>query len=167
MGENVSQERPKRENKSEVVRMSDVRDKRAGLKMVIISSLICCLLLQMSVYPVYAGSSTPLQTNGQLKVKGTGIVNSSGKTVTLKGVSLHGINWFPQYINKSAFKTLRDQWGVNCIRLPMYTTEYNGYCSGGNQSDLKKLINNGVKYATELGMYVIIDWHILSDSNPK
>lgn len=167
MGENVSQERPKRENKSEVVRMADVRDKRVGLKMVIISSLICCLLLQMSVYPVYAGSSTPLRTNGQLKVKGTGIVNSSGKTVALKGVSLHGINWFPQYINKSAFKTLRDQWGVNCIRLPMYTAEYNGYCSGGNQSDLKKLINNGVKYATELGMYVIIDWHILSDSNPK
>lgn len=24
-----------------------------------------------------------------------------------------------------------------------------------------------MKYATELGMYVIIDWHILSDGNPK
>ena len=32
--------------------------------------------------------------------------------------------------------------------------------------ELRKLINNGVKYATELGMYVIIDWHILSDGNP-
>lgn len=40
--------------------------------------------------------------------------------------------------------------------LAMYTEEYNGYCSGGNQAELRKLINNGVKYATELGMYVII-----------
>ena len=69
-------------------------------------------------------------------------------------------------MNKAAFKTLRDNWGVNCIRLAMYTEEYNGYCSGGNQAELRKLINNGVKYATELGMYVIIDWHILSDGNP-
>ena len=137
------------------------------LKKIMVSILICCLLLQLPVFPAYAVSSTPLQTNGQLKVKGTKIVNSSGKTVILKGVSTHGINWFPQYVNKSAFKTLRDQWGVNCIRLAMYTEEYNGYCSGGNQSELKKIIDNGVKYATELGMYVIIDWHILSDGNPK
>lgn len=135
--------------------------------MAVVIALICCLVLQMPMFPAYAGSSTPLQMNGQLKVKGTQIVNAKGKAVTLKGVSTHGINWFPQYVNKSAFKTLRDQWGVNCIRLAMYTKEYNGYCSGGNQSDLKKLINNGVKYATELGMYVIIDWHILSDGNPK
>ena len=137
------------------------------LKKIMVSILICCLLLQLPVFPAYAVSSTPLQTNGQLKVKGTKIVNSSGKTVILKGVSTHGINWFPQYVNKSAFKTLRDQWGVNCIRLAMYTEEYNGYCSGDNQSELKKIIDNGVKYATELGMYVIIDWHILSDGNPK
>ena len=101
------------------------------LKKIMVSILICCLLLQLPVFPAYAVSSTPLQTNGQLKVKGTKIVNSSGKTVILKGVSTHGINWFPQYVNKSA--------------------EYNGYCSGDNQSELKKIIDNGVKYATELG----------------
>lgn len=130
--------------------------------------LVCCLLFLIPVVSVHAKSKpTPLQTNGQLKVKGTKLVNSSGKAVILKGVSTHGINWFPQYVNKTAFQTLRDEWGVNCIRLAMYTAEYNGYCSGGSQSDLKKLINNGVKYATELGMYVIIDWHILSDGNPK
>ena len=94
-------------------------------------------------------------------------MNSNGKTVILKGVSTHGINWFSQYVNKSAFKSLRDDWGVNCIRLAMYTEEYNGYCSGGNQADLKKLIDKGVRYATELGMYVIIDWHVLNDRTPK
>lgn len=48
-----------------------------------------------------------------------------------------------------------------------YTSEYNGYCSGGSTSDLRNRIYKGVKYATELGMYVIIDWHILNDGNPK
>ncbi len=112
-------------------------------------------------------SQTPLGKNGRLRVKKTFLVNSKGKAVTLKGVSTHGINWFPKYVNPKAFKTLRDNWEVNCIRLAMYTEEYNGYCSGGNKKDLKNLINKGVKYATDLGMYVIIDWHILSDGNPK
>lgn len=129
--------------------------------------MLCCICLvgTLSVENVSA-ATTPVKKNGRLSVKGTRLVNSQGKTVVLKGVSTHGINWFPQYVNKAAFKTLRDNWGVNCIRLAMYTEEYNGYCSGGNQAGLRKLINNGVKYATELGMYVIIDWHILSDGNP-
>lgn len=114
-----------------------------------------------------SGSKTPLKKNGRLKVKKSSLVNSKGKAVTLKGVSTHGINWFPEYVNPGAFKTLRDGWGVNCIRLAMYTEEYNGYCSGGNKKELKSLIDKGVKYATDLGMYVIIDWHILSDSNPN
>ncbi|MCI8503129.1 MAG: glycoside hydrolase family 5 protein [Dorea sp.] len=110
---------------------------------------------------------TPLAKNGRLKVKKTSLLNSKGKPVVLKGVSTHGINWFPEYVNPDSFKTLRDNWRVNCIRLAMYTEEYNGYCSGGSKKDLKSLIDKGVTYATELGMYVIIDWHILSDSNPN
>lgn len=114
-----------------------------------------------------AKALTPLKKNGRLKVKKSSLVNSKGKVVTLKGVSTHGINWFPEYVNPDAFKSLRVNWGVNCIRLAMYTEEYNGYCSGGSKKELKSLIHKGVKYATDLGMYVIIDWHILSDNNPN
>ena len=128
--------------------------------------VLCCLLCMAQVN-VTSAASTPLQRNGRLSVRGTRLVNSNGKTVILKGVSTHGINWFSQYVNKSAFKSLRDDWGVNCIRLAMYTEEYNGYCSGGNQAELKKLIDKGVRYATERGMYVIIDWHVLNDRTPK
>lgn len=133
----------------------------------ILCAMLCCICL-VGMLPVenVSAATTPVKKNGRLSVKGMRLVNSQGKAVVLKGVSTHGINWFPQYVNKAAFKTLRDNWGVNCIRLAMYTEEYNGYCSGGNQAELRKLINNGVKYATELGMYVIIDWHILSDGNP-
>ncbi|MFQ7553370.1 MAG: glycoside hydrolase family 5 protein [Blautia marasmi] len=55
------------------------------------------------------------------------------------------------------------------MRLAMYTAEYNGYCTGdaSNRRKLEACIDNGVKYATNAGMYVIIDWHILSDGNPQ
>ena len=49
----------------------------------------------------------------------------------------------------------------------MYTGEGGGYCTDGDKDKLKKLIDSGVDYASQLGMYVIIDWHILSDSNPQ
>ncbi len=48
----------------------------------------------------------------------------------------------------------------------MYTNEYGGYCAGGDREKLKQLVRDGVEEATNLGMYVIVDWHILSDCNP-
>lgn len=119
-----------------------------------------------SASPAPVSQGTPLSIHGELSVNGTTLVDKSGKAFQLKGVSTHGITWFPEYVNRDAFKTMRDEWGVNCVRLAMYTAEYNGYCSGGNQSDLKNIVDNGVNYATDLGMYVIIDWHILSDNDP-
>jgi endoglucanase len=112
-------------------------------------------------------TGTPLSNHGALSVKGTDIVDKNGEAYQLKGVSTHGLAWFPQYVNKDAFKTLRDEWGANLIRLAMYTGESGGYCQDGDKDKLKGLVSDGVEYATDLGMYAIIDWHILSDNNPQ
>jgi endoglucanase len=111
-------------------------------------------------------SGTPLENHGRLSVDGTQLVDAKGTPYQLKGVSTHGLSWFPEYVNKDSFQTIRDDWGGNVVRLAMYTSESGGYCSGGDQTQLKKLVDDGVNYATELGMYVIIDWHILNDSDP-
>lgn len=110
---------------------------------------------------------TPLSNHGKLRVEGTDLVDKNGEVYQLKGVSTHGLAWFPQYVNKDAFQTFRDDWGANLIRLAMYTGESGGYCQDGNKDELKKLVSSGVDYATELGMYVIVDWHILSDNDPN
>ena len=137
------------------------------LKKVTVMILSFVLVLSFVNVPVKKVAASPLSANGQLKVKGTKIVNAKGKAFVIKGVSTHGLSWFPQYVNKKAFKTLKKK-GVNTIRLAMYTAEYNGYCTGdaANKKKLKNLIDTGVKAASELGMYVIIDWHILSDGDP-
>lgn len=106
---------------------------------------------------------------GRLHVKGTKLVDKKGHEVQLRGVSTHGLSWYPQYVNDKCFAQLHDKWGANVVRLAMYTEEYNGYCSGDakNRSDLKKLIKKGVRLAKKHKMYVIVDWHILSDGNPN
>lgn len=104
---------------------------------------------------------------GALQVKGAHLCNSKGKSVQLRGVSTHGLAWFPQYVNQKLIKELHENWNVNVIRLAMYTAEYGGYCTGGNKKELKRLIDKGVTCATKEQMYAIIDWHVLSDNNPN
>ena len=104
---------------------------------------------------------------GPLSVSGTRLVDSQGNPVQLKGISTHGLAWYPDYVNQDCFSQLKEEWGADLIRLAMYTAENGGYCTGGDKDSLKALVKNGVKYATECGMYVIIDWHILSDNNPN
>jgi len=112
-------------------------------------------------------TSTPFGQHGALHVENGKLTDADGNIVQLYGMSTHGIAWFPQYINYDSFRTLRDDWNTNCIRLAMYTAEYGGYCAGGDKEQLKQLVRDGVSYATELGMYVIVDWHILSDCDPN
>ncbi len=113
-----------------------------------------------------AGGDAMTGYQGKLTVDGTKLVDKDGNVVQLRGISTHGIAWYPDYVNYESFKDLKE-FGANTVRLAMYTGENGGYCAGGNQSKLKELVHEGVKYATDLGMYVIIDWHILSDNNPN
>ncbi|MCI8647549.1 MAG: glycoside hydrolase family 5 protein [Firmicutes bacterium] len=116
-------------------------------------------------------TKTPVSKHGRLKVKGTKLVDKNGKAVQLQGVSSHGINWDvgEPFVNEAALKTLRDKWGANCFRIAMYTEDYNGYCvtDAANRKKLLKTIDIAVKAGKKLGMYVIIDWHVLNDQTPK
>ncbi len=104
---------------------------------------------------------------GALQVIGSSLCDSRGNPVQLKGVSTHGLAWFPEYVNEELFRELREEWKANVVRLAMYTGESGGYCTGGDRERLRQLIRDGVKYASDQDMYVIIDWHILSDGDPN
>ncbi len=105
---------------------------------------------------------TPVEEHGKLSVKNTDIVDKDGNKYQIKGVSTHGLQWYPQYINQDAFDFMRDEWGINAIRLAMYSDPNVGYTK-----EQHKIVDNGVEYATNAGIYAIIDWHILSDGNPN
>ena len=113
------------------------------------------------------GNAADSAMPGPLSLAGTQLTDSGGNPVQLRGISTHGLAWYPDYVNEACIRQFREDWGMNVIRLAMYTAESGGYCTGGDKEGLKSLVKNGVEYATACGMYVIIDWHILSDGNPN
>lgn len=112
--------------------------------------------------------TTPVSQHGQLSVKNGQLVDKSGKGYQLRGMSTHGLTWFPEFVNESAFKTLRDDWNTNVVRLAMYVDEWgNGQCYIGNKSGSLELLEKGVDICIKLDMYVIIDWHVLNPGDPS
>lgn len=130
---------------------------------------------EVPLTPAPAATSTPdtsaessfIGLHGALSVDGTDLVDKNGEKIQLYGVSTHGLAWFPQYVNEDSFRTLHEDWGINCIRLALYTYEYGGYCNGGDRENLKNLIKDGIEFATGQDMYVIVDWHVLNDQDPN
>lgn len=111
----------------------------------------------------------PIQTrqggvsqNGWLRVAGTQLCNEAGEPVALRGMSSHGLQWYGQFASAGAIAATGD-WGANVFRVAMYTGE-GGYLS---QPDaIRTRVEAAVDAAIANDMYVIIDWHILSDGNP-
>ncbi len=100
--------------------------------------------------------------NGWLSVENNTLVNSNHEKIQLKGMSTHGIQWYGDFANYSMIQSLRDEWNSNLFRVAMYTDE-GGYIQN---RDLKNKLIEIVDNVIKLDMYVIIDWHILSDNNP-
>ncbi|MEC1526572.1 cellulase family glycosylhydrolase [Bacillus spizizenii] len=135
-----------------------------------VSILIVCLFIALlansglTAPEAYAAvTKTPVSINGQLSIKGTQLVNQNGKAVQLKGISSHGLQWYGDFVNKDSLKWLRDDWGITVFRAAMYTAD-GGYI---DNPSVKNKVKEAVEAAKELGIYVIIDWHILNDGNPN
>lgn len=111
--------------------------------------------------------------HGKLSVDGRDLVDKNGEKVQLIGLSTHGLQWASRYINYETIEALRNSFGMNVIRLSLYTSE-NGYCDGSEaqKEKLYNLVVKGIEYATALDMYVVVDWHMLGaedhgDENPN
>ena len=100
--------------------------------------------------------------NGSLKLDGNNIVNQYNEKITLKGISSHGLQWFNYLITDENIKELKS-WNTNIFRLAMYTKE-GGYI---DNKDIYNDLINDIDLVIDNDMYVIVDWHILSDNNPN
>lgn len=107
-----------------------------------------------------------IKYTGWLKTEGAVLENEKGEPIQLRGLSSHGIQWFSEVLTYDNLKQLKDEWKINVFRYAMYTdSSANGYIAHPEESkqELYKLVD----LAKELDMYIIIDWHILSDYNPQ
>ncbi len=110
--------------------------------------------------------ASPVSINGQLSVSGLQLVNSCGNPVQLRGVSTHGLQWFYDCLPDAAIDFAASSTGMGCdvFRIAMYVGE-NGYLT--NPTEFTNRVNSLVEKATARGMYVIIDWHVLTPGDPN
>lgn len=104
--------------------------------------------------------------NGKLSVNGRDLVNQYGEKYQLYGLSTHGLQWFSVVVNFDTICEIQENFGNNVIRLALYTDE-NGYCDGNENTKRRMLeaLHRGIDIATDLGLYVIVDWHMVGAEN--
>ena len=101
--------------------------------------------------------------NGQLSVDGAKLVDENGTPVVLRGVSTHGVTWFPDFVDQKLFEELSADWNCNLVRLAVYSKVY----AEGEKDQCLALTRKGIEAATAADQYVIVDWHVLEEKNPN
>lgn len=96
----------------------------------------------------------------RLIVQGNSFVNDEGTTFVFRGLNASDPNKLELqgHWNKAYFEEIKN-WGANIVRLPVHPTDWT---ERGKESYLK-LLDDGIQWATELGLYIIIDWHSIGN----
>jgi endoglucanase len=95
-----------------------------------------------------------------IEVKGNKFVNSNGDTVLFRGLSIsdpdkieHQGHW-----TKNHFVKVKEM-GTMVVRIPIHPVAWRERTPEG----YLKLLDEAVEWCTELGMYIIIDWHTIGN----
>jgi endoglucanase len=95
-----------------------------------------------------------------LRVEGNKFVDEDGNQVILRGVSFSDPDRLEKaaHWNRRYFEAARE-WNCNVVRIPIHPI----WWRERGEEEYLRLIDQGVQWAAELGMYVIIDWHSIGN----
>lgn len=109
--------------------------------------------------------SRPRPLSGQdklprISVEGNKFVDPDGKTVLLRGLSIADPDKVDGqgHWNKAHFEHVQET-GAKIVRLPVHPVAWRSRTPQG----YIELLDQAVEWCTELGMYVIIDWHSIGN----
>lgn len=96
----------------------------------------------------------------RISVKGNKFMNAEGAEVVFRGLDTSDPDKLEKdgYWNLDYFKEMK-KWGATIARFPVHPKAWR---ERGKDAYLK-LIDDGLAWATEVGMYVIIDWHSIGN----
>jgi hypothetical protein len=115
--------------------------------------LVCSLLLSISyIYPQKIAS--------RVSVKENNFVDEKGKILVFRGLNTSDPDKLESqgHWNKEYFQEIKN-WGANIVRFPVHPT---AWTKRGKENYLQ-LLDRGIKWAEELNLYVIIDWHSIGN----
>ena len=105
------------------------------------------------------GNNNYVNEWGKLKLVGNQLSSENGQPVQLRGWSTHGKNWHGGcFDDKGDFELMKSK-GANLARIAMYLKE-------GGYEDINWM-KQCIEWTNDLGMYCIVDWHILTPGNPN
>ena len=127
--------------------------------------MLLVFFLGFSITSNAFSQSTAISDYGRLKVVGNHLCDVNGQSIQLRGMSSHGLQWYGlgDCVTGASLDALADDWQSGVFRVSMYVDE------GGYKTDpegYKAAIDTIVDETLELGMYVILDWHILTPGDP-
>ncbi len=146
--------------------------------------VLLLLAVAMSALQAMALSTTDFESNnyiqawGQLKLVTTPnsrenkvqLADKNGKAVQLRGWSTHGYQWptarvfFDKEDDFNGMKLL----GANVVRLACYvSTEENSQLTASAWNNTKTWVKNAITWCEKLGLYAIVDYHVLKPGNPS
>ena len=101
------------------------------------------------------GSILPL-----ISVKGTRFIDATGDTVVFRGIAISDPDKLETqgHWNKAHFAKVKDM-GANIVRVPIHPIAWRER----TPAVYLKLLDQAVAWCTELGMYVMIDWHSIGN----
>jgi endoglucanase len=96
----------------------------------------------------------------RISVDGKNFVNEQGEVVVFKGLNIADPDRLvkEKQWNSGLFDELA-AWGANIVRLPVHPQAWR---ERGSEEYLK-LLDQGVEWAKEAGLYVIIEWHSIGN----
>lgn len=95
-----------------------------------------------------------------ISVKGNKFVDPDGKTILFRGLAISDPDKLQMqgHWNKDHFVKVKEM-GTMLLRIPVHPVAWRE--RGG--ADYIKLLDQAVEWATDLGMYIIIDWHSIGN----
>lgn len=110
--------------------------------------------------------SDVVERYGQLRLEGSQLTSQSGEAVQLRGISAHGLQWFP-LVERQTVPYTAEFFGAEVVRLAMYIEDYSPTDPsdfwGGYMADKEGMLartEQAIEDAVAAGLYVIVDWHI-------
>lgn len=105
-------------------------------------------------------SVTALAQSGRIQVEKNQFVTANGEAIVFRGLDASDLYKLKKdgHWNKAYFQEIKN-WGANLVRLPVHPMHWRDL---GKDAYLKAL-DQGVQWAREIGLYVIIDWHSIGN----
>ena len=111
------------------------------------------ILILLGTAPLFSFAQLP-----RLYVNSHQVVDSSGRVYVFQGINTSDPDklesqgkWEREY-----FEEIKN-WGANLVRIPIHPPRFR---DRGLEAYLQ-LLDQGIQWAGELGMYVILDWHVI------